>query len=84
MANNLCGEWTGEEAEIDVDDVESDGGELNIKCASVDELVESDHLGREMAARLVCHREQFGPFLCPKDLYQVPGMRKKMGQETGP
>ncbi len=66
MGNNLCGEWKSEVAEIDVDDVESDGGKLNINTASVDELVESDHLGGAMAARLVCHRAQSGPFLCIK------------------
>ena len=61
MGSNLCGEWKGEEqSEINV---ESDGGKLNINYASVDELTESDHLTRAMAARLVCHREQFGPFL---------------------
>ena len=83
MGSNLCGEWKGEEqSEIDV---ESDGGKLNINYASVDELTESDHLTRAMAARLVCHREQFGPFLRPKDLNQIPGMRKgttkKLGKE---
>jgi len=48
MGSNLCGEWKGaEQSEIDV---ESDGGKLNINYASVDELTESDHLTRAMAA----------------------------------
>ena len=80
MGSNLCGEWKGEESEIDV---ESDGGKLNINTASVDELVESDHLGRAMAARLACHRDQFGPFERPEDLRQVPGIQKKMVKKLG-
>ena len=51
--------------------------------ASADELVESDHLGRAMAARLACHRDQFGPFERPEDSRQVPGIQKKMVKKLG-
>lgn len=47
---------------------------ININTASVDELEKLPGIGKTLAARIVEHRENYGPFRKPEHLMVVPGI----------
>jgi len=49
-------------------------GRININTASVEELEKLPGIGKALAARIVEHRERFGPFRKPEHLIAVPGI----------
>ena len=49
-------------------------GRININTASVEELEKLPGIGKALAARIVEHRENYGPFRKPEHLMVVPGI----------
>ncbi len=49
-------------------------GRININTASVEELEKLPGIGKALAARIVEHRENYGPFRRPEHLMVVPGI----------
>ncbi len=49
-------------------------GKTNINTASVEELEKLPGIGKALAARIVEHRENYGPFRKPEHLIVVPGI----------
>lgn len=47
---------------------------ININTASVEELEKLPGIGKALAARIVEHRENYGPFRKPEHLMVVPGI----------
>jgi competence ComEA-like helix-hairpin-helix protein len=47
---------------------------ININTASVEELEKLPGIGKALAARIVEHRQNYGPFRKPEHLMVVPGI----------
>jgi comEA protein len=50
---------------------------VNINSASVDELQNLPRIGPAMAARIVLHRQEYGPYQSKEELMKVKGIGKK-------
>ena len=51
---------------------------VNVNTASADELARLPRVGPSLAAKIVAHREQNGPFKRAEDLMEVKGIGEKM------
>ena len=49
-------------------------GKINVNTASIEELEKLPGIGKALAARIVEHREIYGPFRKPEHLMVVPGI----------
>ena len=54
-----------------------DGPRININTASADELEKLPGIGQGLAARIIEHREKYGPFRKPEHLIIVRGISDK-------
>lgn len=50
---------------------------ININTASAEELAKIPHIGEKAAAKIVEHREKYGPFRRPEHLMLVDGISDK-------
>jgi len=50
---------------------------ININEASVAELTQLKRIGPKIAKRIVEYRENYGPFMLPKDIMKVKGIGPK-------
>ncbi len=57
---------------------------VNVNTASATELTRLPRVGEKLAARIVAHREQHGPFRRAEDLMEVKGIGEKMFQGLQP
>jgi competence ComEA-like helix-hairpin-helix protein len=57
---------------------------VNVNTASAAELTRLPRVGEKLAARIVTHREQHGPFRRAEDLMEVKGIGEKMFEGLTP
>lgn len=53
-------------------------GRVNLNTASAEELQTLPGIGEVLAARIIEHREQSGPFTCPEELMAVKGIGESL------
>ncbi len=57
---------------------------VNINTDDAEHLRELPGIGEMLAARIVEFREAHGPYSCPEDLTNVPGISERMLEELRP
>lgn len=57
---------------------EEERGRINLNTATAEELQTLPGIGEVLAARIVEHREQNGPFTCPEELMTVKGIGESL------
>lgn len=64
--------------------VSTDPRAVNINTASVEELEKLPHIGPNVAAKIVEHREKNGPFRLSEHLMMIDGISEKRFREIRP
>lgn len=57
---------------------ERPAGRVNLNTATAEELQTLPGIGEVLAARIVAHREENGPFTCPEELMTVKGIGESL------
>ena len=60
------------------------GARMNINTASAEELEKLPGVGKVLAARIIEHRQNYGPFRRPEELIIVPGISDRKFREMRP
>jgi competence protein ComEA len=61
-----------------------EAGPLDLNVASAEDLEELPGIGEVLAARIVAHRDEHGPFTSVDDLAQVEGISQRLLEELKP
>ncbi len=65
---------TVERSVVELPEASPGDGRVNINTASRAELMTLPNIGEVLAERIVEYREENGPFFCPEELMNVPGI----------
>lgn len=74
---NISNEQITTDSQKEVTSINPTPPRININTASADELEKLPGIGKALAARIVEHREKYGPFRRPEHLIMLRGMSDK-------
>lgn len=61
-----------------------EGKLIDINKASLNQLMSLPRVGKKLAARIIQHRETYGPFLVKEELFEIEGMSQNLFEKIEP
>lgn len=61
-----------------------EGKLIDINKATLNQLMSLPRVGKKLAARIVQHRETYGPFLVKEELFEIEGMSQNLFEKIEP